>query len=380
MRLLHVTNIISPHQMPLANCLAELVGSENFRYVATKPPMADRSAMGWDMEENKPWIIQAWRGEKERLEFEKWWNEADVVLCGERLIEKMRNRARAGKLTFYMSERWWKPPLGMARLLHPRFAWMAIRFRLLARSSYFHYLPMGYYAEYDMKRIVSLEDRMWRWGYFTALPGSQPVIAERSGAFRVLYAGRMLSWKKVDTLIKAFAIVVKQHGEVAQLTLIGDGPSKAALKELIGTLGISNNVEIKSSMPMEEVGQRMKKTDVYVLPSNGYEGWGAVVNEAMSQGCALVASDAVGSAKSLISHGENGLLFPSGNWRQLGKLLCQLCEDDAMRTRLALAGQQTIWRSWSPSVAAERFLAVSEALLTRRAVPNYREGPMVKVS
>jgi len=131
---------------------------------------------------------------------------------------------------------------------------------------------------------------------------------------------------------------------------------------------------------MSEVWQLMEKSSVYVLPSNGYEGWGAVVNEAMSRGCTLLASDMVGSAKSIINHGENGLLFPSGDWQKLGQLLSKLYEDEPMRIRLAKAGQNTILECWSPQIAADRWLAVSQSLLTGESVPRYEEGPMANLS
>ena len=120
----------------------------------------------------------------------------------------------------------------------------------------------------------------------------------------------------------------------------------------------------------------MRAAHVYVLPSSGYEGWGAVLNGAMSEGCAVVASEAAGSAKTMILHGENGLLFRAGDWRQLGCLLCQLSADEALRLRLAEAGQKTIAECWSPQVAADRFLAVSEALLSNSSPPTYANGPM----
>lgn len=378
MTVLQVTNIISPHQMPLANCLTALVGPDNFRYVATEPPMEDRVTMGWNCQDTHPWVLQPGIKQADRLEFEKWWNDADVVLCGERLIEKMTHRVRDRKLTFYMSERWCKPALGSARLLHPRFALMTMKFRLLATSSCFHYLPMGYYAESDMRRIAPRNLRMWRWGYFTELQASQPEVTERSEPpLKILYAGRMLPWKQVDTLIRGFALLVKENGKPARLTLIGNGPTRIALQELTKELGIHDCVVFYNSVPMSEVWQWMEKSDVYVLPSNGYEGWGAVVNEAMSRGCALLVSDEVGSAKSIIIHDKNGLLFPSGDWQKLGQLLCKLYEDEPMRIRLAKAGQKVIWECWSPQIAAERFLAVSESLLKSKSVPWYEEGPMV---
>lgn len=379
---MHVTNFVNPLQMPVARYLVGQLGEENYRYAATLPmesgAVTERVGMGWHCGDQEAWILGVRRSDAARCEYLKWWAEADVVLCGERAVTLMQQRLRRGKLTFYMSERWWKPPLGMGRLAHPRFALMALRFKQLAASRMFHYLAIGHYAAEDMKRWAAFGGRSRLWGYFTALPTPLQGVTRRETRWEVLWAGRMLGWKRVDTLVKAFGVLRKQDNS-ARLSLIGHGPERQGLEALTVRLGLGGAVNFHPSLPMEQVWARMHAAQVYVLPSNGYEGWGAVVNEAMSQGCAVVASAAAGSAKTMIHHGENGLLFRPGDWRQLGELLCQLSTDETLRLRLAQAGQRTVAERWSPQVAAGRFLAVSEALLSQRPLPAYESGPMSPV-
>lgn len=377
MRILYVVDIVNHHLMPLARQLLSAVGENEFRYATLRAqPDHERMTKGWRFNEEEPWIL---RSEKEtnRSEFERWWSEADVVVAGDRQSSQLAERVSRGKLTFYISERWWKPPVGMARLLHPRFARMAYRFCQLAKSPSFHFLPMGGYAASDMRRIASFQDRMWNWGYFTNVPDPLPRCVERDDRLRILWAGRMLSWKRVDTLLRAFALL-HQHTP-ADLTLIGDGPCREKLKQLVQKLGVGDHVSFLSGMPVTQVRQQMQNSHVYVLPSNGYEGWGAVVNEAMSEGCAIVASEAAGAAKTMLRHGENGFVFAPGDYKQLADLLFQLSADESLRHRLAAAGQKTIAECWSPAIAAERFLAVSDALLSNRPVPSYPQGPMAPV-
>ena len=97
MRILQVTNIISHHQLPLARQLASKVGPENFRFAVTEPPHAEREKLGWNSQVNEPWILRAGEHEEDRKEFEKWWDDADVVLCGERRFNQMQDRLDSGK-------------------------------------------------------------------------------------------------------------------------------------------------------------------------------------------------------------------------------------------------------------------------------------------
>jgi glycosyltransferase involved in cell wall biosynthesis len=372
-KILLVTCIVSPHQIPLACCLASAVGEGNFRYVATQP--VDPGATAWTCTENHPWILKASESENDRQAFLEWWKNADVVICGDRRVDLMQERITSGKLTFYMSERWWKPPLGMGRMLHPGFAKMALKLKKLATFPCFHYLPIGSFAAADMKRLTRFPDRMWLWGYFTALPDPLPHASERQAPLEILYAGRMLSWKRVDTLIRGFG-VLQQEDPNARLSLIGDGPTRPELEQLADRLGLRGHVIFQSTLPMEAIWRAMRTSHVYALPSNGYEGWGAVVNEAMAEGCAVVASDAAGAARTMIHDGENGLLFRAGNWRQLGELLIRLSMNEALRLQLAMAGQKTITDCWSPKIAAERFMTVSDALLSGKMPPGWHGGPM----
>jgi glycosyltransferase involved in cell wall biosynthesis len=374
-RILHVTNIVSHHQLPLARCLAALVGDDNFRFAATLPPISERQNLGWNGEVKEPWILRAGENEVDYGQFTRWWDEADVVICGEKLLDRIRHRLDKSKLTFYMSERWWKPPIGMARLLHPQFAFMAARFRKLASSPLFHFLPMGHYSASDMKRIAPFTGRMWRWGYFTATPGPLPDCDRTGKGVQVLWAGRMLGWKRVDTLIKAFPRFLCERPD-ATLTLVGDGTERQRLENLARKLLVTGSYHFLPPQPVPEILKLMRQHHIYVLPSTAYEGWGAVVNEAMSEGCAIIATDAAGAPKSVIRHGEHGLLFVPGDWKTLSELLCLVGKDSSMRMRLAQKGQRTIADCWSPAMAAERFHAVCNALLTEQPTPVFIDGPM----
>ena len=378
MRILQVTNIISHHQLPLARQLASKVGPENFRFAVTEPPHAEREKLGWNSQVNEPWILRAGEHEEDRKEFEKWWDDADVVLCGERRFNQMQDRLDSGKLTFYMSERWWKPPMGIARLLHPRFALMTLQFLKLTPSPLFHYLPIGFFAEMDMKRIAKFKGGIWQWGYLTEPVNSPQIFPRQGDKLKIMWAGRMLAWKCVDTLIKAFARLQQQYSDVS-LTLIGDGAERIGLEKLAKDLLMTGSYEFLPSVSAPKVIELMQQHHVYVLPSNGYEGWGAVLNEAMSAGCTVIASDVTGAAKTMIKHHHNGLLFQPGNWQMLSDHLILLAKNNSIRQQLALQGLATITDYWSPAVAAERFISVSEALMLKHDIPKFDNGPMTRL-
>lgn len=373
MRVLQVSNLVSHHQLPLAREIVRTVGEANFRFVATATPDAERARLGWSDQVGEAWILRAGEDLKDRQSFEQWWDVADVIICGERRFDRMQDRAARGQYNFYASERWWKPPTGMFRMLSPGFLRMARKFCEVAANPCFHYLAIGPYAASDISRIADFTGRTWQWGYFTEVPFVTPDVAARDGALKILWVGRMLGWKRVDTLIRALTILLSR-GLDFELTLIGDGPERKEL-EALSARCIPGRCVFLDFVPAPEVPEVMNAHHVYVLPSSAYEGWGAVANEAMAYGCALVASRATGAAAAMIEDKVNGLLFDPDDWRGLGERLSELANNEVFRLKMARHAQGTM-RIWSPKEAAHRFLSVSEALLSKNAVPEYAFGPM----
>jgi glycosyltransferase involved in cell wall biosynthesis len=78
--------------------------------------------------------------------------------------------------------------------------------------------------------------------------------------------------------------------------------------------------------------------DLVVLPSFGPgESWGLVVNEALCSGKAVLVSTQVGCQRDLVFHGQNGLVFPAGDFAALTAALRQALDDPA---RLRVWGEE----------------------------------------
>lgn len=87
-----------------------------------------------------------------------------------------------------------------------------------------------------------------------------------------------------------------------------------------------------------------------VLPSittrNGKETWGLVVNEAMNQGCPVIATDAVGAAAGgLVQDGGNGLIVPERDAEALATALQRLLDQPDLRQRMS-QNSRAIMAGW----------------------------------
>ncbi len=106
----------------------------------------------------------------------------------------------------------------------------------------------------------------------------------------VLFVGRLISKKNVDTLIRAFC--QSQTSVQATLVIVGDGPLRSELGTLVNTLNLRTTVRFVGFVQPSEMPKYYAMADVFVLPSS--ETWGVVVLEALAAGLPTIVSDEVG--------------------------------------------------------------------------------------
>jgi glycosyltransferase involved in cell wall biosynthesis len=111
----------------------------------------------------------------------------------------------------------------------------------------------------------------------------------------VIFAGRLLPHKHVDTLLEAIAELRQSRPDI-RCTIIGDGPDMVRLKRLARQLGIAARVRFEGFMEQpDDVLAAMKASKVFVLPSSR-EGFGIAVLEAYACGLRVVTVNAPGNA------------------------------------------------------------------------------------
>ena len=151
MKAIILTPWLSPHKLPLAKAISSYLQGDQFRFIYLNPPAPHHIVWGWDKLGNEEWC-QLGSITDDSLQ------ECDVLLTSIRNWDLVEERMQRSLVSVYNFERWFKPPLGMMRLLSPRYFLMARRFvRLLRRGDQLlQCLPIGIYAARDMARLVGL--------------------------------------------------------------------------------------------------------------------------------------------------------------------------------------------------------------------------------
>jgi glycosyltransferase involved in cell wall biosynthesis len=174
---------------------------------------------------------------------------------------------------------------------------------------------------------------------------------------QILYVGRLVDFKHVDWLIEAFALVLKEVPD-AKLKIVGGGPERERLEELVRKLGLQARVTFTGVTPTyEAVTRYYRESEVFVLPST-VEGEAIVLKEAMAASLPLIAMNTPGSGVlSLARDGENGFLLEPGRPELIAEKLIQLLKDENLRKRMGEAGRKFVEKfDWD--VIADRTLEV----------------------
>jgi glycosyltransferase involved in cell wall biosynthesis len=184
----------------------------------------------------------------------------------------------------------------------------------------------------------------------------------------------MVKCKRVDLLLHAVGNICCEP-IFGRLDVVGVGPERGRLLKLARKLNLSDKCVFHEPVTPERVRQLMREADIYVLPSNRYEGWGVVANEAMSEGAVLVANEQAGAASVLVEHGKTGFLFRDGDVAGLTTILRTLLTDAALREGVRQAAWRELHSLWHPRVGAERLVALSRGLLGEAPMTEYLDGP-----
>jgi len=174
--------------------------------------------------------------------------------------------------------------------------------------------------------------------------------AEESRCPYILSVGQFRDEQKGhDILVKSFRRV-SEVLPAYKLYLVGDGPEKEKIESLVASLGLTSSVYFLGERV--DVLDLMNGCSLFVLASR-WEGLGRVILEAMSVGCAIVATGVEGIPE-IISSGQDGFLVSPGNIAELARCIILLLKDDDLRESLGVAAKRTVSQRFAVSRMIER--------------------------
>ena len=166
----------------------------------------------------------------------------------------------------------------------------------------------------------------------------------QEGPLRLLYFGRLVSFKGVHTAIEAMGLLRQRGlGDRVELTVMGSGHPdyEAHLQELAAQFEVGNRVQFTGRVPWNELLSRLRCSDVMLFTSVGPEAMARTVLEAMAAGLLVIGTQA-GGQREMLFDGENALVFQAGDAASLADCITRVLDEPSLRYRLARAGQQLV--------------------------------------
>jgi colanic acid/amylovoran biosynthesis glycosyltransferase len=190
------------------------------------------------------------------------------------------------------------------------------------------------------------------------VPASPPAVFD-DATVRYLMVGRLVEKKGHADLLYAFA-EARRHHPAMTLDLVGDGPLRHRLAQLVQRLELAGTVRLLGARPAAEVLVRTARTHVYVQPSvtgpdGDSEGQPVALLQAMAAARACVATRHAGMAETL-TDGESAVLVDEGDRERLAHALVALASDADARDRLGRAAWRVAAAQHSHRTARHRLL------------------------
>ncbi|HVT88190.1 MAG TPA: glycosyltransferase [Tepidisphaeraceae bacterium] len=168
---------------------------------------------------------------------------------------------------------------------------------------------------------------------------------------------RLSPEKDVETLLRATAILVRQH-PAFRLDIAGDGPRSAALKQLAGELGIDSQVRFLGEV--DDIREVMARASMLVLPSLT-EGLSLSLLEAMAHGLPIVATR-VGGNPEVVLDGQTGLLVGTGNPAELAGAMERIWTSPGLGQQMGRAGRARVEAHFEIGAMVAGYEAIYEEL------------------
>ena len=388
MEIVFVSDTFHHHQKGVADTLYDLTNG-SYCFITTLSMREERKKMGF-VNDYPSYVLDAssrtyniWSKAKKIID------DADTVVLGSAPYELLSNRLKAGKLTFRYSERLWKQYKHYLKTPFYMFDNFKTRnCRLLCASAF---------AAHDYNTIGAFKGRCYKWGYFPEVNGDLESfnlcknIKSRTQV-RLMWCSRFLNLKHPELPI-FLAKILKEKGYSFSIDMYGSGQYLEKTQNLVESLGVDDVIFLKGNVPNNQIIGSMRTADVFLFTSDRGEGWGVVTNEAMANGCAIVASDKIGSVPYLVQDKKNGCTFHSSSrlcgfntfgvnvdmsaLNSLTEKVEWLINNPKERMRISIEAQKTIREVWSPVVAAKNLLTLIDDIKQGRDT-SIKYGPCSK--
>ncbi len=166
---------------------------------------------------------------------------------------------------------------------------------------------------------------------------------------RLLYFGRIVPEKGVETAIEAVASLTRREGFAAvELSILGAGAKEymRRLEQRAQELGVADRVRFVGEKSIDEIPAALQGFDICLFTSTWPEPFGRTIVEAMLAGLVVVGAD-VGGSREIFEQYDGGIVFRPGDAADLADRVARVIEQPELRRRLQRKGRELAEQTFS---------------------------------
>ena len=350
MKIIFLSNYINHHQIGLCDELFKLCGESNFYFIQEENIPEKRLKLGYKNNFcDRPYVVCLNGANRDAIR--KMIMDSDIIInTASQGLNFLKPAMKARKIVFWYSERLFKD----YSLIKTIAKYFRAKYYFHGNPNQYHLLASSY--GYDDMRLISKKwlEHSFEFGYFP-ITNSREVIKKNISSNKTinfLFAGRLIDWKHPEIVINT-ANYLKKSSVDYHITVVGNGPLKDKLMSAIDKEGFKTHISVLGSVPFAEMPKPYMNNDFLLFASDRREGWGAVLNEAMSFGCVPIANVEAGASRTLIKDEENGFIYNKMNFDDVLEKAIKTKIDNSYYAISELASR-TIVEGWNYAVAAKK--------------------------
>lgn len=198
--------------------------------------------------------------------------------------------------------------------------------------------------------------------------GFRPRTKKERGKVQILSIARFIEKKGLEYGIRAVANVVQQYPEI-EYKIVGDGPLKSNLSDLIQKLNVEKYVELVGWKPHEEIAEMIDNAHIFLAPSvtaidGDQEGIPVVIMEALARGVPVLSTIHAGIPE-LVQDGKSGFLVPERHIEKLAERLEWLARHPEVWEKMGREGRTWVEKHYDVNKLNDQLVNVYERLLER---------------
>lgn len=195
-----------------------------------------------------------------------------------------------------------------------------------------------------------------------------PYSDNKNGSVKIVSVARLVEKKGIHFGIQAIANLTKNYPNI-EYSIIGDGPLKEDLQDLVNQLKLSQKIRFMGWMNQEETFEIMQRSDIFLAPSvtsktGEQEGIPVVLMEAMAHGLPVVSTYHSGIPE-LVMNNKTGFLVDEKDSDALAKKLEVLISNPEILKKFGIEGRKAVEKDYNIQLLNDNLAKTYHELIHR---------------